>query len=158
MNVAMQLLQNKGGGAPQPGPPHTGIPQTPAHPQWPQGSVPGMPAHTQHVPQSAPGVLMSYSDRPIQSPGDALQVGGNVGDLNGGDGAQPGNSSAPGSVREPAPTSATGPCIGFKPHMLQAQQYMQGYGLAAIPGMAPGWPPASMMDQARDSKLRPPAA
>lgn len=154
MSVAMQLLQNKGGGTAPTGPAPTGMPQTPAHPQWPQGAVQGMPAHAQHIPQSASGVLMPYSDGHLQRPGDALQSGGDVC----GEGAQPGNASPQDSVREPPPTIANMPCMGFKPHMLQAQQYMQGYGFAAIPGMAPGWPPASMMDQARDSKLRPPAA
>ena len=140
------------------GPTHTGDPaQTPAHPQWPQGAVPGMPAaHAPHLAHSASGQLLPYTDGHLQNSG--VHSGGNGGETGGGDGVQPGNASPQEGAREAPPTSGQVPCMGFKPHVLQAPQYMQGYGFPAIPGMAPGWPPSSMMDQARDSKLRPPAA
>ena len=158
MSVAMQLLQNKGGGAAPSGPTHTGVPQTSAHPQWPQGAVPGMPAHAPHLVHSASAQLLPYTDGHLQRPGDSLHGSGNGAEAGGGEGVQTGNASPQEGGREAPPSSGTVPCMGLKTHVLQAPQYMQGYGFPAMPGMAQGWPPSSMMDQARDSKLRPPAA
>lgn len=186
MNVAMQLLQNKpgGGGAPdQPGHAPGMPPQSPTHPaHWggPQhGGMPGMlgPGPPQHGVQQGPqpGTMMGYADSGhIQVQGD--QIGGPPSGSKGGEGGvtvagtpaeggsgQPGNTSLQDNTRDATQQQSGSaavpvPCMGFKPQVLQAHSYMGGYQFAGMPAMPSGWAPSSMMDQARDSKLRPPAA
>ena len=51
--------------------------------------------------------------------------------------------------------------IGFKPRAAQVEAYggaAQGFSFPPNGPMPLGWPPASMVDESLDSKLRPPAA
>jgi hypothetical protein len=157
MNVAMQLLQSRNGGQPPPGM-HQAVPHSPAQPQ----SM-GMMPHMHHVHGQAvqghpahSNVGMMYPEAQVKATGDGMQQQANTAKGAGEDGQHA--STGPDDSRDATAGGVPAmPVMGFKPHALQAQ-YIHGYGFPAMPGMHPSLPHVNMVDQVRDSKLRPPAA
>lgn len=171
MNVAMQLLQSKGGGsgsggsAPMPAGGDGGALAPPvaaggAH-GWPQGTP---SAHLATADESDAAAMHGG-----QQSGQ-LERGGSAGDAQ----ALPQSSVADGvpvdtpAAPPPAPAGdeaapATTARMGFKPQAAQMGAYAaamgsQGFSFPPWGGMPAGWPPAEMTDHTLDSKLRPPAA
>ena len=68
-----------------------------------------------------------------------------------------------GSGELPDAVGGSMPRMGFKPQSATADAYAaavgsEGFSFPPLGGMPAGWPPANMVDQSLDWKLRPPAA
>ena len=152
MNMAMQLLQSKGMAPPQAAMP-SGAAQ-PAQPMWPMGMMSQMPQPM--LPYMCPPVMgMQQQEGSQKQHGDPMHMGHPGPTANG----EPSISAAAGdSSRDGAATAVPPPPIGSKQPALQPMGYNHGYNFPPMGSMPPGWPPANMVDQHRDSQLRPPAA
>lgn len=152
MNMAMQLLQSKGIAPPQAAMP-SGAGQ-PAQPMWPVGMLPQVPQAM--MPYMCPPVMgMQQQDSSLKHHGDSMLMGQPGPTVNG----EPSMSIAGGDDRDGAAAAAVpAPPAGNKQPVLQSMGYSHGYNFSPMGSMAPGWPPANMVDQHRDSQLRPPAA
>jgi hypothetical protein len=136
MNVAVQLLKGKGS---EHGPDAAEFAAAAAAAAKPAGAEehPLSPQSWPHVPGSCqlpfPGVLMPLGAAENAAP------------------------DAPIATSQPSQQSGQ---IGFKPQAVDLEGYSAGQTFSFPPNgpMPPGWPPASMVDQQLDFKLRPPAA
>lgn len=152
MNMAMQLLQSKGMAPPQAAMPSGGA--QPAQPMWPMGIVPQVPQGM--MPYMCPPVMgMQQQDASLKHNGDSMLMGQPGPTVNG----EPSMSIAGGDDQDGAAAASVPdtPTVSKQP-ALQPMGYSHGYNFPPMGSMAPGWPPANMVDQHRDSQLRPPAA
>jgi hypothetical protein len=137
MNVAMQLLKGKGdevGGA-----------QAAAAAEAASAAVAGAShapsiQHLPQVPQTSCLPPFAGVPLPLADPADTSEA-----------------AAERKAAAQPPQTSGH---IGFKPQAAQLDAYCVAQSFSFPPNgpMPPGWPPASMVDQNLDSKLRPPAA
>lgn len=152
MNMAMQLLQSKGMGPTQAAMPSGGVQG--AHPHmW--GMAPQMPPPMQQY-MCPPAVAMPQQDAQLKAHGDAMHMGPPGATVIG----DPASGMAQGGDTRDTDNTSTvpPPPAGTKQPPLQPMGYSHGYNFPPMGGMPIGWPPANMVDQNRDSKLRPPAA
>lgn len=154
MNMAMQLLQSKGMAPAQPPMPSGAL--QPSHPQmWPMGMAHQM---AQPMPpyMCPPAVVMSQQEAQLKTHGDAMHMGHPGATVTG----DPPAGITQGADARDADGTSSGmpPPAGSKQPALQPMGYAHGYNFPPMGGMPIGWPPANMVDQNRDSKLRPPAA
>ena len=159
MNVAMQLLQNKGGapaGADSAAALAAQIPG--AAPQWPQAGAPVAAADGSDAAQAA----LQRCRHDDSGNTERIQSGGPDG-LPQPPAAEgvPVDTAAP-AAEEPS-AAVVSARMGFKPQSAQMGAYAASMGGQPFPfppwgGMPAGWPPAEMVDPTHDSMLRPPAA
>jgi hypothetical protein len=160
MNVAMQLLQNKSDSGratlstPSIVPPMctTHVATEPV--QW-SPAILEQVGHNYGVDQAAGGAVAPPLPLPQQLRSESANTPKE-------EDAQQDVPTGAEALQAQAP-DVHGNRIGFKPQSSQVREYhaavsSQGFSFPPLGGMPPGWPPADMVDQILDSKLRPPAA
>jgi hypothetical protein len=154
MNVAMQLLQSKGGSGAAAAAATSG--------ELGAAALHGLPGWPQAVPPPGDTTNNSMGDGAVSEQLPAVPHQGESANTEHVSGPLPPPQAAPDGGNAPMDCTTVGR-MGFKPQAAQMGAYTaafgnQGFSFPPLGPMPAGWPPADMTDQALDSKLRPPAA